>query len=163
MLNGRERLIYERALAAVRPTGLDLDILVMDAVAARTTLKGVPLTEAARFHVEHTAIRNALRDLQVPAHSFFNEEELDGNPKELAVLSPPHMKQPLGEVHLVPAERGQLAHAEGVAVGDPDHSSIPVPVPTDLLRGLSQLFDLCRGQKLPAPPLGVGALAGRFG
>ncbi|MBP8258771.1 MAG: hypothetical protein KA118_03810 [Verrucomicrobia bacterium] len=55
MLNGRERLIYERALAAVRPTGLDLDILVMDAVAARTTLKGVPLTEAARFHVEHTA------------------------------------------------------------------------------------------------------------
>jgi len=30
------------------------------------------------------AIRNALRALQVPAHSFFNEEELDGNPKELS-------------------------------------------------------------------------------
>ena len=28
-------------------------------------------------------IRDALRRLQVPAHSFFNEEELDGNPKDL--------------------------------------------------------------------------------
>ncbi|MCX8154836.1 MAG: hypothetical protein N3J91_00040 [Verrucomicrobiae bacterium] len=55
MVNGRERLIYERALEAARPTGLDLDILVMDAVTARTTLKGVSLAEAARSYVEHSA------------------------------------------------------------------------------------------------------------
>ncbi len=55
MLNGQERLIYGRALETVGPTGFDLDILVMHAVAARQTLKGVSLTEAARFHVDHTA------------------------------------------------------------------------------------------------------------
>ena len=55
MVNGRERLIYERALEIARSTGLDLDILVMDAVTARTILRGVSSTEAAKFHVEHTA------------------------------------------------------------------------------------------------------------
>jgi len=30
------------------------------------------------------AIRDALQQLSVPAHSFFNEEELDGNPKKLS-------------------------------------------------------------------------------
>ncbi len=37
------------------------------------------------------AIRNALRDLQVPAHSFFNEEELDGNPNDLSECSAQEM------------------------------------------------------------------------
>jgi hypothetical protein len=38
-----------------------------------------------------------------------------------------------------------------------------MPVPPDPLRGLGQLLDLCGGQELPAPALGVRALAGRFG
>jgi hypothetical protein len=55
LLNGLERLVYERALEAARPTGLDLDILVQEAAAARSLLAGATLLDAARYHAEHQA------------------------------------------------------------------------------------------------------------
>src|SRR5262249_5222516 len=55
LLNGLERLVYERALEAAKPTGLDLDILVKEAVAARSLLKDASLLDAARYHAEHQA------------------------------------------------------------------------------------------------------------
>ncbi len=53
LLNGMERLVYERALQAARPTGLDLDILVKEAAAARSLLGTASLLDAARYHTEH--------------------------------------------------------------------------------------------------------------
>lgn len=53
LLNGRERLMYERALEAARPVQLDLDMLVKDAAEARTMLGGTSLADAARFYMEH--------------------------------------------------------------------------------------------------------------
>jgi hypothetical protein len=55
LLNGVERLVYERALEAAKPTGLDLDILVKEAAAARSLLKDASLLDAARYHAEHQA------------------------------------------------------------------------------------------------------------
>jgi hypothetical protein len=53
LLNGRERLIYERALDTARKAGVDLDLLAKDAADARAILGAVPLTDAARLYVEH--------------------------------------------------------------------------------------------------------------
>jgi hypothetical protein len=55
LLNGRERLIYERALETARTTGLDLDTLTKDAAEARAVLRTVSLTDAARFYVDYQA------------------------------------------------------------------------------------------------------------
>ncbi|MCW5556078.1 MAG: hypothetical protein KIS67_28470 [Verrucomicrobiae bacterium] len=48
-------MIYERAPETAWHTGFDLEIPRLGCVAARLTLKGVSVTETARFHVEHTA------------------------------------------------------------------------------------------------------------
>src|SRR5690606_23223771 len=53
LLNGRERLIYERAQEMTNKLGLDLDVLVATAADARSLLGDVSLVDAARFYVEH--------------------------------------------------------------------------------------------------------------
>lgn len=80
----------------------------------------------------------------------------------IAILAPARVQHALSEINLIPAEGYKLADSERVPVGDQDHRGVPVPVPSDLLSGLRQLFDLCRGQKLPAPAFSVGALPGWF-
>ncbi|NLH75303.1 MAG: ATP-dependent helicase [Verrucomicrobia bacterium] len=63
---------------------------IQSRVASGSVSAGSVLVLAPRRQFGY-AIRNALRKLQVPAHSFFNEEELDGNPKELAECSAQEM------------------------------------------------------------------------
>jgi len=53
LLNGRERLIYERSLETARISGLDLDVLTKDAMEARAILGTASLADAARLYVEH--------------------------------------------------------------------------------------------------------------
>src|SRR3954451_12777655 len=57
-----------------------------------------------------------------------------------AVLDPPDVQEPVLEVDLVPAERAQLGDAQSMAIGDPDHGGIAVPVPV-LSRGSDQALD----------------------
>ncbi len=78
-----------------------------------------------------------------------------------AVLEPADVQQALSKVHLVPAQRGQFTDPQPVAVSDEDHGSVAVALPPEALGGCDQLLDLCRGEKLPAPALGIGALPGR--
>jgi len=53
LLTGRERLIYERAVEAARPTGLDLDVLTTSTAEARAILGTVAMADAARLYVDH--------------------------------------------------------------------------------------------------------------
>lgn len=53
LLVGRDRVIYERAKEAARPTRLDLDLLAKEAAEARSILGDASLVDAAKFYVEH--------------------------------------------------------------------------------------------------------------
>ncbi len=52
-LSGRDRLIYGRALDAVRASGTQLDAAALEYASAIKILDGLPLLEAARFYVRH--------------------------------------------------------------------------------------------------------------
>ncbi|MBA3883840.1 MAG: hypothetical protein H0X73_14330 [Chthoniobacterales bacterium] len=52
-LSGRDRLIYGRALDAVRATGVQLDTAAIEYASAIKILDGLPLLDAARFYVRH--------------------------------------------------------------------------------------------------------------
>ena len=52
-INGRDRLIYGRALEAIRPLNLQLDEAALEFVEAKKIMDGRPLTEAARFYMRH--------------------------------------------------------------------------------------------------------------
>jgi hypothetical protein len=54
-----------------------------------------------------------------------------------------------GEIHLLPTERHQLAHAEAVAVGQHEQRRVPVSVPATPARGRDEPPDLVRRQVLP--------------
>src|SRR5260370_23245176 len=52
-LTGRDRLVYGRALEAIREHGLPLDAAALEYSEARKFLDGVPLVDAARFYFRH--------------------------------------------------------------------------------------------------------------
>src|SRR5260370_18304794 len=52
-LTGRDRLVYGRALEAIREHGLPLDAAALEYSEARKLLDGVPLVDAARFYSRH--------------------------------------------------------------------------------------------------------------
>jgi integrase len=52
-LTGRDRLVYGRALEAIRDHGLPLDAAAIEYSEARKLLDGVPLVDAARFYSRH--------------------------------------------------------------------------------------------------------------
>jgi integrase len=52
-LSGRDRLVYGRALDAVKEFDLPLDAVAIDYSEARKLLDGVPLLDAARFYARH--------------------------------------------------------------------------------------------------------------
>jgi integrase len=52
-LSGRDRLVYGRALDAVREFDLPLDAVAIEYQEARKLLDGVPLVDAARFYSRH--------------------------------------------------------------------------------------------------------------
>ena len=62
----------------------------------------------------------------------------------------------MGEVEHVPAQGGELAHPQAVAVGDQDHGGVAVAVAAGPRSGGGdQPFDLGRGEVLAWPPGGV--------
>src|SRR5438874_12576272 len=64
-LSGRDRLVYGRALDAVREHGLPLDAAAIEYSEARKLLDGVPLVDAARFYAKHHGLgikRKAVSD-----------------------------------------------------------------------------------------------------
>jgi hypothetical protein len=67
-----------------------------------------------------------------------------------ATLEPGDVQQPAGEVHLLPAERHQLAHAEAVAEGEHEQGRVSVSVPATLAGHRDELFDLVGRQVLTA-------------
>jgi len=52
-LTGRDRLVYGRALEAIREHGLPLDAAALEYSEARKLLDGVPLVDAVRFYSRH--------------------------------------------------------------------------------------------------------------
>jgi integrase len=52
-LSGKDRLVYGRALEAVREFGSPLDAVAIEYSEARKLLDGVPLVDAARFYARH--------------------------------------------------------------------------------------------------------------
>jgi integrase len=52
-LTGRDRLVYGRALEAIREHALPLDAAALEYSDARKLLDGVPLVDAARFYARH--------------------------------------------------------------------------------------------------------------
>ncbi len=52
-VTGRDRLVYARALEAVRPLGVALDSAALEYSEAKIVLDGHSLTEAARFYMRH--------------------------------------------------------------------------------------------------------------
>jgi len=54
-LSRTDQLIYERATEAIAPLGLPLDTAAIELAQARRLLGDTPLTEAARFYLNHSA------------------------------------------------------------------------------------------------------------
>ena len=52
-ITGKDRLIYGRALEAVRPLDVALDAAALEFAEAKKLLDGFPLTEAAHFYMRH--------------------------------------------------------------------------------------------------------------
>ena len=52
-ITGKDRLIYSRALEAVRPLNMALDAAAMEFAAAKAVLDGFSLADAARFYMRH--------------------------------------------------------------------------------------------------------------
>ena len=52
-LSGKDRLVYGRAVEAVREHGVPLDAAALDYSEARKLLDGVSLVDAARFYARH--------------------------------------------------------------------------------------------------------------
>src|SRR5262245_59454304 len=52
-LSGKDRLVYGRALDAVKEFALPLDAVAIEYSQARKHLDGVPLMDAARFYARH--------------------------------------------------------------------------------------------------------------
>jgi hypothetical protein len=52
-LSGRDRLVYGRAVEAVREHGVPLDAVALEYSEARKFLDGVPVVDAARFYARH--------------------------------------------------------------------------------------------------------------
>jgi len=52
-ISGKDRLVYGRAMEAVKETGVHLDAAALEYAQARKILDGVPLVDAARFYVRH--------------------------------------------------------------------------------------------------------------
>src|SRR5262245_35489414 len=52
-LSGRDRLVYGRALDAIRQFDVPLDAAAIEYSEARKVLNGVPLMDAARFYARH--------------------------------------------------------------------------------------------------------------
>src|SRR5215469_6273328 len=52
-LTGRDRLVYGRAVEAVRGHGVPLDAAALEYSEARKLLDGVPVVDAARFYLRH--------------------------------------------------------------------------------------------------------------
>ncbi len=64
-LTGRDRLVYGRALEAVKGHGVPLDAVAIEYGEARKLLDGVPLVDAARFYAKHHGLgikRKAVSD-----------------------------------------------------------------------------------------------------
>ena len=64
-LTGRDRLVYGRALDAVKEHGVPLDAVALEYSEARKLLDGVPLMDAARFYAKHHGLgikRKAVSD-----------------------------------------------------------------------------------------------------
>src|SRR5438270_643138 len=53
LISGKDRLIYGRALEAVKDYRVPLDAVAIDYSDARKLLDGVPLLDAARFYARH--------------------------------------------------------------------------------------------------------------
>jgi len=69
-LSGRDRLVYGRALDAVKEFNLPLDAVAIEYSEARKLVDGVPLVDAARFYARHhkqgitrKAVANALDEM----------------------------------------------------------------------------------------------------
>src|SRR5262249_42680747 len=52
-LTGRDRLVYGRAVEAVREHGVPLDAAALEYSEARKMLDGVPVVDVARFYLRH--------------------------------------------------------------------------------------------------------------
>lgn len=52
-ITGKDRLIYSRALEAIRPYGISLDTAATEYAAAKKLLVGFTLAEASRFYMRH--------------------------------------------------------------------------------------------------------------
>jgi len=52
-ISGKDRLVYGRAMEAVKETGVHLDAAALEYAQARKILDGVPLVDAARFYLRH--------------------------------------------------------------------------------------------------------------
>src|SRR5262249_22566879 len=52
-ISGEDRLVYGRAVEAVKEAGVHLDAAALEYAQARKILDGVPLVDAARFYARH--------------------------------------------------------------------------------------------------------------
>lgn len=52
-ITGKDRLVYSRALEAIRPFDVPLDAAALEFAEAKKILGGFPLAEAARFYMRH--------------------------------------------------------------------------------------------------------------
>src|SRR5438552_12046212 len=70
-------------------------------------------------------------------------------------LQPVDVQMCSGEIHLVPAQRHQLADPEPMAEGNEDHGRVAIPPAPPLARCLHQSIDLGLGEILAWPDLGI--------
>jgi hypothetical protein len=69
-LSGKDRLVYGRAIEAIREYGVPLDAAALEYTEARKILDGVGLVDAARFYARHhgsdvkrKAVPNAVQEM----------------------------------------------------------------------------------------------------
>lgn len=80
-----------------------------------------------------------------------------------AVFLSAHVKQCILQIDLTPAQGDELADAQSMTVGHPDHRGITMPVPTELAGDGDELFNFVGSEMLSGAPVFVSRFGGRLG
>ena len=77
-LTGEDRLSYVRALAALKPTGVSIEMAALHFAEAHRILKGASLVHAAEFYMKHHSDNFPKKTVAEVVDEFVETKEVDG-------------------------------------------------------------------------------------
>ena len=102
-LRNEDRLSYVRAIEALKPLGVPLEIAVMQFVEAAKLLEGASLVEAARYYAKHKPHKIPRKTVGEVIDELITAKQADR-------LSDVYLRDPLGSGHSGDSSLRQLGH-----------------------------------------------------